>query len=353
MVERVAVAAKSGRYEVVVGPGALGELSAAVAGADGVAVISHPRLLALYPLPISADVVLTVPPGERSKSYAVAGRLLSALAGAKFRRGGTIVALGGGVIGDLAGFVAAVYHRGVTLVQVPTTLLAQVDASVGGKVGVDTPDGKNLVGAFLQPTSVLADINTLRTLPRRHFRNGMAEVIKYAFLMDAEFLDTLMTNRNRLEEPLVITKIVAKCCRMKARVVREDERDLTGSRARLNLGHTVGHAIEAELGYKRLLHGEAVSVGMVAEARIAHRLGLCGADVEPVFRDTLRTFGLPTHVPADLDAARLVERMCGDKKAARGKLAMALPRELGRVELVEDINSKTVQKVLEGLLSDG
>jgi len=265
------------------------------------------------------------------------------------------VALGGGVIGDVAGFIASVYHRGVRIVQAPTTLLAQVDASVGGKVGVDLPEGKNLVGAFLQPTTVLTDTDTLRTLPIRHVRNGMAEVIKYGFLCRPRLIDTITRNQSSIlaRDLDFLPQVVAECVRIKAKMISEDEFDKTGVRARLNLGHTVGHAIETALGYRSLLHGEAISIGMVAEAKIAERLKLCPKGLSEEYALVLRAFSLPTSLPVECEPKALVALAYRDKKAARGKLAMSLPRDMGRVELIEDLEPKPVLHVLEEMRRDG
>jgi 3-dehydroquinate synthase len=361
----VRVDALSGSYDVLVGPGTLTSLGAAASrcGADGVAVISHPKLLEWYgPQALAAlrgaavpePIVLPVSVGERSKSLRTAGRLAEALAEAGLGRGGAIVALGGGVVGDLAGFVAAVYHRGIRFIQAPTSLLAQVDAAVGGKVGVDLRAGKNLIGAFLQPAAVIADTSTLATLPLRHVRNGMAEVLKYGFIMHAPFIDFVVGARSRIErrDADVLAGVVAECCEMKARVVAEDERDLTGVRARLNAGHTVGHAIEQALGYRVLLHGEAVSIGMVAEARLSARLGLCGPDVPEVVVRSLAAYSLPTRLPQSLAPPELVGLMYRDKKVAGGKLVMALPRAVGDAEVVADLDPADVLRVLEEMRGD-
>jgi 3-dehydroquinate synthase len=336
----------------------LREVAGAVVGRepDTIALITHPRLLAWYGRPVvdalaSAGLkatVVTVPPGERSKSLASAGRVLAELASGGFTRGGVILALGGGVIGDLAGFAAAVYHRGARFMQIPTTLLAQVDASVGGKVGVDLKAGKNLVGAFLQPLAVFADTETLATLPRRHLRNGVAEALKHGFILRAGFVDRLLQSRRRVEarDASVLAELVAESVEMKAQVVAEDERDLSGSRARLNFGHTVGHAIEAALGYRKLLHGEAVSIGMVAEARVASRLGLCPRHVPEVVERALEEYSLPVTLPPDLGPEQLVRLMRADKKTEGGKLSMALPREVGSAELVKGLEPDVVRQVL-------
>ncbi|GMV36387.1 MAG: 3-dehydroquinate synthase [Fimbriimonadales bacterium] len=364
MVETIHLSSRGGCYDILVGEHILHALSGVLASAspDGIAVITHRKLLEWYGKELLGairaagpePIVLTVPAGERSKSYGSAGALCEKLSERGLGRQGVIVAFGGGVIGDLAGFVASVYHRGIRYVQVPTTVLAQVDASVGGKVGVDLEAGKNLVGSFLQPLAVIADTTVLRTLPIRHLRNGMAEVLKYGFIFSAPFVDFVVGVRRQVErrDPTVLAEIVAACCRYKAEVVGEDERDTTGSRARLNFGHTVAHAIETSLGYRSILHGEAVAIGMVAEARIARRLGLCDADVPEAVRTAVLAYSLGRQPPR-LAPEELVALMYRDKKVVEGKLVMALPTRVGEVKLVGDVPQDVVMDVLREMDCDG
>ena len=239
-----------------------------------------------------------------------------------------IVALGGGVIGDLAGFVAATFARGLPLLMLPTSLLAQVDSSVGGKVGVNHPRAKNIIGAFHQPSGVWIDTDTLRTLPIRELRCGLAEVVKYGVILDAAFFDELETRAQAIldRQHEALRAIVAHCCRLKAEVVSQDEREETGLRAVLNFGHTVGHAIEAVAGYSGAFqHGEAVAAGMVAECRLAERLGWIGPELTDRLIRLLETFGLPTTITG-LDPDRLLEAMSRDKKNQGGKIRFVLPR---------------------------
>lgn len=364
MVETIHLDSPGGSYDILVGEQTLHALGGVLSTAspDGVAVISHPRLLDWYGTGLldavraagREPIVLTVPAGERSKSYASAGVLCEKLSRRGLGRQGVIVAFGGGVIGDLAGFVASVYHRGIRFVQVPTTVLAQVDASVGGKVGVDLKAGKNLVGSFLQPLAVIADTGVLRTLPPRHLRNGMAEVLKYGFILSAPFLDFVVGVRRQVlrRDPSVLAEIVAACCRYKAEIVAEDERDTTGSRARLNFGHTVAHSLETLSGYRGFLHGEAVAVGMVAEAAIAHRMGVCGPEVPECARTAVLAYHLEARLP-NLPADELVNLMYRDKKVSEGKLVMALPTKVGEVKLVDDVPSDVVVGVLRELGCNG
>jgi 3-dehydroquinate synthase len=274
-------------------------------------------------------------PGEASKCLESVTRLYDELVGQNADRHTVIVALGGGVIGDVAGFVAATYARGLPLVMIPTSLLAQVDSSVGGKVGINHPGAKNVIGAFHQPSGVWIDTQTLRTLPDRELRCGLAEVVKYGMAMDAELLSELERQAEVIlgRDDDVLLRIVANCCRLKAAVVERDERDETGIRAVLNFGHTVGHAIETVAGYGGAFeHGEAVAAGMVAECRLAERLGWIGPEVVDRLVRLLERFGLPARAPG-LDAGRLKSAMARDKKNQAGRLRFVLPRAVGRVEL--------------------
>jgi 3-dehydroquinate synthase len=253
------------------------------------------------------------------------------------------------VIGDLAGFVAATYARGLPLIMVPTTLLAQVDSSVGGKVGINHPGAKNIIGAFHQPVGVWIDTQSLSTLPRRELQCGLAEVIKYGVILDAEFFATLEQIAEDIlrREQGALERIILRCCEIKSLVVAADEREETGLRAALNFGHTIGHAIEAIAGYDGpYKHGEAVAVGMVAESRLAERLGwIKRGDVTDRLVRLLGRFGLPTEAPG-LDAGRLIEAMSLDKKNRNGKIRFVLPRSLGKVEQTDAVGVEDILAVL-------
>lgn len=300
---------------------------------------------------VSTALVAVVPPGEVSKTPDRAIDLYDDLVRIRADRHTAVVALGGGVVGDLAGFVAATYARGVPLLMVPTTLLAQVDSSVGGKVGVNHPRAKNIIGSFYQPTGVWVDTDTLATLPARELRCGMAEVVKYGVILDAAFFGRLERQADELaaRQPAALRPTVAHCCRLKAEVVTRDEREETGLRAVLNFGHTVGHAIESVAGYGGAFqHGEAVSVGMVAESRLAERIGWVGPDVTARLERLLQRFGLPTAAPG-LDHDALVEAMSRDKKNQKGKTRFVLPHAVGRVELTDAPSEDDVRAVLAAL----
>jgi 3-dehydroquinate synthase len=289
-----------------------------------------------------------VPPGEASKSLESAAALYDRLIAMKADRHTVVVALGGGVVGDLAGFVAATFARGLPLLMVPTSLLAQVDSSVGGKVGVNLPQAKNIVGAFHQPVGVWIDTETLSTLPDRELRCGLAEVVKYGVILDADFFAELEAGADAIlnREPGRLRRIVARSCALKAGVVSRDEREETGLRAVLNFGHTIGHAIEAVAGYGGAYqHGEAVAAGMVAEARLAERLGWIGPEPTGRLVRLLGRLGLPTRA-AGLDPELLLRAMGQDKKNQLGRVRFVLPRALGRVELTDAATLDNVRQVL-------
>lgn len=291
--------------------------------------------------------LLIVDAGEQSKSVDVAIELWERMLEEGTDRKSTVVAVGGGVVGDLAGFVAATFARGLAFVQVPTTLLAQVDSSVGGKVGINLPGAKNMVGSFWQPRGVLVDVNVLQSLPEREFSAGMAEVVKYGVIQDAEFFAYLERNGDAINarDPAVLTHIVQRCCRLKADIVEQDEREETGLRAILNYGHTFGHALEAATGYEQLLHGEGVAIGMLCASRLAEKLGRVDAAFTNRQQDLLESFGLPTAVP-EVSHEELIELMYRDKKVERGKLRFVLPSRLGHVEVIRDVSLDDVRAAL-------
>ena len=291
-----------------------------------------------------------LPSGESQKSLVMASHLYDGLAELRADRKALVVAVGGGVIGDLAGFVAATYNRGIQLLMVPTTLLAMVDSSVGGKVGVNHPKAKNLIGAFHQPAGVWIDTATLDTLPDREYRSGLAEVVKYGVILDADFFAWLEKNADALlqRDPEAIRYIVGRSCRLKADVVERDERDTIGLRASLNYGHTFAHAFETVGGYGAWLHGEAVAAGMICASLLAERRGLIDRTVTERQRGLLEAFDLPT-APLDWPADELIDVMRNDKKASAGRLRFVLPRRLGEAALFDDIPEAEVRQVLESV----
>jgi 3-dehydroquinate synthase len=288
-----------------------------------------------------------IPPGESQKALPVASRLYDVLAEAGADRRTLVVAAGGGVVGDLAGFVAATYNRGLPLLMVPTTLLAMVDSAVGGKVAVNHPRGKNLIGAFHQPCGVWIDTAALDTLPRREYQSGLAEVVKYGVILDADFFGWLEANTAGVlaREPAAVAHVVARCCRLKADIVEKDEHEATGLRAVLNYGHTFAHAFEAVGGYGAWLHGEAVAAGMVCASRLAEARGLVGPDTTARQVRLLEAFGLPT-APGPWPADDLLAAMRLDKKAVAGRMRFVLPRRLGEVAVFEDVSEEDVRAVL-------
>jgi 3-dehydroquinate synthase len=289
-----------------------------------------------------------LPPGEAQKSLATASQLYDRLADLHADRKTAVVAVGGGVVGDLAGFVAATFARGLPLLMVPTTLLAMVDSSVGGKVAVNHARAKNLIGAFHQPSCVWIELSALDTLPEREYRSGLAEVVKYAMSLDANFLEFLERNVQEIlqRNPQTLVVVVDTCCKLKAAIVKEDEREETGLRMVLNYGHTFAHAFETVAGYGQWLHGEAVAAGMVCASRLAERRGSISAELTERLRHLLARFGLPT-APEPWPVSDLVEAMRSDKKALAGRMRFILPRRLGEVALFDDVPETEVRRVLE------
>jgi 3-dehydroquinate synthase len=319
---------------------------------SAVAAAQLPRLKASLDASGLSSTTIVVPNGEASKSYARLEEVVEGLVAARLERGDLVIALGGGVIGDLAGFAAAITRRGMDFVQVPTSLLAQVDSSVGGKTGINSPRGKNLVGAFHQPRLVLADLDALDTLPEREFAAGYAEVVKYGLIDDEAFFFWLEEN-----EPEIFAggparaEAIARSCAAKARFVLADERE-TGVRALLNLGHTFGHALEKTTGYSdRLLHGEGVAIGMVLAHRISAELGLAPSQDTGRVVGHLERAGLPTRladIPGELASTDALMQAIGqDKKVSRGRLTFILTRGIGRAFIERDVDAATIRDFLE------
>ncbi len=294
--------------------------------------------------------VLSVPAGEGSKCVKQAETIWNEFSAAKADRKTLVIALGGGVVGDLAGFMAATYARGLSFIQIPTTLLAQVDSSVGGKVGINLPSAKNIVGAFWQPAGVLIDLDVLKSLPEREYVSGLAEVVKYGVILDAEFFEYLEANVAGLltRDPGVLEHIVARSCQLKATVVEQDEREETGLRAVLNYGHTFCHAIETVTHYGHYLHGEAVASGIIYASRLAELLGRIPSEVTQRQLELLRSLQLPTNA-RELEVESLLVAMQHDKKSEHGHLRFVLPSELGNVELVSHVPTHLVREAIKSI----
>ena len=294
---------------------------------------------------ITAEL-LTFPRGEARKTLATIGTLAGQLAQLGFDRKDALIGFGGGVTGDLTGFLASAYMRGIPFVQVPTTLLAQVDSSVGGKTGVDIPEGKNLVGAFYQPRVVYIDIALLKTLPHEELLGGLAEVIKYGVIRDANFFQFLYDNRQKilLLDQKLIAKTVLTCCQIKADVVSQDELE-GGVRRILNFGHTLGHAVEGASDYT-IIHGLAVAIGMAAAAKLAVLAGFLVPEVATKIYDILVAYGMPVEIPRNLDRDRMKRYILADKKTVGGKVHYVLPTEIGKTCIVSDLDEKFLEQVL-------
>ena len=343
-------------YPILIGDGLLGvpDLLSPYIGGGQVAVITNTTVGPLFLDKLKAGLggvvaeVIELPDGERFKTLDTYASVIDRLMAGRHNRTTTLVALGGGVIGDLAGFAAATFQRGVAFVQVPTTLLAQVDASVGGKTGVNHPDGKNMIGAFHQPRCVLVDTATLATLPAREYRAGLAEVVKYGVIWSAEFFAELERRIDALKhrDAAVLADVIRQSCAIKAAVVAEDERE-QGRRAILNYGHTFAHALETLTGYDQLLHGEAVAIGMVLAADCARRHGLLDGPSVQRIRSLVGALGLPTQMPAAIDPAAALTAMGMDKKVVDGRLRLVLPERIGTVRVTDQVDQAAVLATLE------
>jgi 3-dehydroquinate synthase len=323
---------------------------------EKIGVVTNPKVRRLYGTTVIRSLeengfdaeVFQVPDGERYKNLTSAGRLYDRLIQKKFERGSALIALGGGVIGDLTGFVAATYQRGIPFIQVPTTVAAQVDASIGGKTAVNHKRGKNLIGAFYQPKLVYSDVGLLSSLSHRDFLSGLAEVVKYGVIADESFFGFLETRAGRIlaREPDCLLRVVKRSAEIKAEVVQRDERE-GGLRRILNYGHTIGHALETATGYRKLTHGEAISIGMVYAGKLAERLGFCTSEVVERQTALLRAFGLPVALPKirSTDILHCMER---DKKVRDGKIHFVLAERIGHV-VVRSVAQKEIVNVLKRL----
>lgn len=353
--EQVRIELGERSYSITIGTGLLHDaelLNEHIAARD-VLVVTNETIAPLYLSALKTSLgerricEVVLPDGEQYKTLASLTSIFDALIERRFNRDAAVIALGGGVIGDMTGFAAACYQRGIDYIQIPTTLLAQVDSSVGGKTAVNHPKGKNMIGAFHQPKAVIADIGTLATLPPREFGAGLAEVVKYGLIYDSAFLSWLEDNADALNgrQPAATMYAVRRSCEIKAAVVGADERE-QGLRAILNLGHTFGHAIETATGYTEWLHGEAVAVGMIMAADLSHRLGwVSAADVERT-RELLKRFQLPTQAPR-IGAQRGLQLMGMDKKVLKGQLRLVLLKPLGNAVVVNDYSAQALDETLK------
>ena len=355
-------------YDVIVGPGVMGEAGtriAAMGGRNHVAILTDETVAGLHLATLQAALAeagltseaLALPPGEATKSWPHLTRSVEWLLDQKVERGDIVIAFGGGVIGDLGGFAAAILRRGVRFVQIPTSLLAQVDSSVGGKTGINAPQGKNLIGAFHQPSLVLADTALLATLPKRDFLAGYGEVVKYGLLGDGAFFHWLEGNAIRMTQGDVDAQVraVSRSVEMKAEIVQRDETE-QGDRALLNLGHTFCHALEAATGYSdRLLHGEGVAIGCALAFELSARMGLCSQESPSRVRAHLRDMGMKVDIadiPGDMpDAGTLLDLMGQDKKVIAGKLRFILARDIGDAFITSDVPRDAVMDLLEAALA--
>jgi 3-dehydroquinate synthase len=346
-------------YDIVIGNGLLDGIGArlkAYGPSPKAALVSNPTVFALYGERVTDSIKkagfdlehVIIPDGEEYKNLETLKRIYDELLKHGLDRKSALIALGGGVVGDITGFAAATYMRGISYIQIPTTLLAQVDSSVGGKTGVDHKLGKNMIGAFWQPGLVLIDPVTLKTLPKKQLLAGLAEVIKYGVIYDGELFGFLEANRESILnlDDKAITYIIRRSCEIKADVVSKDERE-SGLRAILNYGHTIGHAIETATGYIRYLHGEAVAIGMHLEAKLSQLLK--GIDERQVFRikALIDSYGLPSEIPKDINRVDILSSMQLDKKAVAGKLKFILPESIGAVKIREDIDEKSIMGLLQ------
>lgn len=356
--ERITVSLDERSYPISIGAGLFNDPAhlSLLSAQQKVVVISNETVAPLY-----ADTILnlleqrgcdatllTLPDGEQYKTLDTFNQVMSFLLEGNVSRDVVIVALGGGVIGDLVGFAAACYQRGVDFIQIPTTLLSQVDSSVGGKTAVNHPLGKNMIGAFYQPKAVIIDTDCLKTLPAREFAAGMAEVIKYGIIYDADFFTWLETNLDKLYalDEQALTYAIARCCQIKAEVVAQDEKE-SGIRALLNLGHTFGHAIEAELGYGNWLHGEAVSSGMAMAAKTAQLQGMIDdVDLERIVA-LLRRANLPVHTPPSMTFTDFLQHMMRDKKVLSGELRLILPTSIGTADVVKGVPEAVIEQAID------
>jgi 3-dehydroquinate synthase len=357
--EKIRVELAERSYDISIGWNILDKIGEAVKSfglSPKISIVSNPTVFSLYGKRVSDSIkkagfdviAVIIPDGEEYKDLLWVQHIYDELLNDKLDRLSALVALGGGVIGDITGFAASTYMRGISYIQIPTTLLAQVDSSVGGKTGVNHKLGKNMIGTFWQPRLVWIDVEALKTLPKRELLAGLAEVIKYGVILDEGLFDFIETNREKILslESNSLIHIIKRSCEIKAEVVSKDERE-SGLRSILNYGHTIGHAIETATEYKRYLHGEAVAIGMYLEARLSQVLDLISRKQLFRIKDLIDSYGLPSEVPADLDINRIFSSIQLDKKAVAGELKFILPEKIGKVRIHKGVTEKSIRKVLQ------
>jgi 3-dehydroquinate synthase len=346
------------RYRVLIGDGLLGQLGAQVGRhlhRKTCAIISDGNVAPLFAKRVKKSLIAadfrptltTIPAGEKSKTLEQAGAICDQMIAAGLDRQSFVIGLGGGVIGDISGFVAAIYHRGVPHVQIPTTLLAMVDSSIGGKTGVNTRDGKNLIGAIHHPSLVIDDIGVLKTLPRREFNQGFAEIIKHAIIADAKMFGTLQ--RWEAADAASLHRLIKHNIQIKSKIVAKDERDQTGERALLNFGHTVGHAIERAGEYRKFLHGEALSLGIIAACAISTNKAGLSANQRDAIVDLLEKFKLPIKLPKNFPRQKIVEAIKFDKKFEDGKVRFVVTPRIGAAHVTADVTFDDIREVIAQL----
>jgi 3-dehydroquinate synthase len=357
----IALRAGSRRYRAVVGSHLLATVGSRIPTklrSPHIAIISDSNVGPLFARRVKRSlisagfklIVITIPAGEKSKTLKQAGTICEQMIAAGLDRQSFVIGLGGGVIGDISGFVAAIYHRGIPHIQIPTTLLAMVDSSIGGKTGVNTDDGKNLLGVIHQPSLVIDDVDVLKTLPRREFNQGFAEVIKHAVIADAKMFKTLQSWKARSSrQPLALQSLIKRNIKIKAAVVARDEQDRSGERAILNFGHSVGHAIERTGNYRKFLHGEALSLGIVAACAVSiKRAGLAPGQRDAVI-DLLQRFDLPTRLPKNFHREKIFKALKFDKKFERGKIRFVVTPRIGAAFLTTDVTLEDIRDAVDEL----
>jgi 3-dehydroquinate synthase len=357
----IRIRAASFAFDVIVGTGLLNKTGSRLRSlmqALRCAIISDTNVAPLFGDRIKRSLesanfqptLITIPAGEKSKTLGQASAICDRMIVAGLDRQSFVIGLGGGMIGDISGFVATIYHRGIPHVQVPTTLLAMVDSSIGGKTGVNTADGKNLIGAFHHPSLVIDDVDVLKTLPPREFNQGFAEIIKHAVVADAKMFDALKRNKARSpRRPLALQQLVRRNVEIKSKIVAKDERDQTGERAILNFGHTIGHAVERAGDYRTFLHGEAVSLGMVAACAISVNKAGLPRDQQDAIIDLLRRFDLPTRLPRNFPREKILDALPHDKKIEGGKIRFVVTPHIGTAHITNDVTLDDIREAVEQL----